>query len=197
MLFVAFVAARLVRSRTAGMSVRLHAEWAERLSRETGLDNGYRPCGGIYLARSAGEAAALLGLADTFREEQIAIERLSPETVARLEPALAPLADGRQLKAAYLLPGEAQIRNPDHLKMLLAACRKRGVEVIDHAEAIGFEIAGGVCRSVATTKGEITARQICITSGAWTYRLLERLSIPNGRSSTRRGSMKPQRLARL
>src|SRR5436190_15243540 len=34
-------------------SNQLHAEWAETLRAETGIDNGYRRCGGLYLARDA------------------------------------------------------------------------------------------------------------------------------------------------
>ena len=44
------------------LSNRLHAEWAEELKTETGIDNGFQVCGGIYLARSLGEEAALSGL---------------------------------------------------------------------------------------------------------------------------------------
>ena len=42
-------------------SNQLHAQWAEELLAATGIDNGYRGCGGIYLARTAGELASLIG----------------------------------------------------------------------------------------------------------------------------------------
>src|ERR1700681_4609792 len=35
------------------LSNTLHAEWAQRLVDETGVDNGFRRCGGLYLARDA------------------------------------------------------------------------------------------------------------------------------------------------
>src|ERR1700680_3631069 len=37
----------------------LHPRWSAQLREETGIDNGYRRTGGIYLARSVGEADAL------------------------------------------------------------------------------------------------------------------------------------------
>ena len=39
----------------AGWSCELHAAWHEQLREETGIDNGYRRCGGIYLATSAAD----------------------------------------------------------------------------------------------------------------------------------------------
>src|SRR4051794_29509668 len=61
------------------LSHELHAQWAERLVVETGIDNGFRRCGGLYLARTAGEAALLAGMAETLKEEQIDCRRLSAE----------------------------------------------------------------------------------------------------------------------
>ena len=46
-----------------GLSHELHPVWSKDLLAETGIDNGFRRCGGLYLARSAGEAASLHALA--------------------------------------------------------------------------------------------------------------------------------------
>ena len=163
-----------------GLSAELHPVWAERLRAETGIDTGYRRCGGIYIARSSGEAASLHGLVGLLHEEQIAVEPLSPGQLAQLEPGLAPLATTDQIKAAFLLPDESQLRNPRHLKALLATCRGRGVEICDHAEALSFDIAGGRVRGVETNRGIFSPDRICLTSGAWTQRLLAQFGIANG-----------------
>lgn len=162
------------------LSSELHPVWAERLKQETGLDTGYRPCGGLYLARSAGEAASLLGLKGLLDEQQIPFERLSRESLASLEPALAPLTRSTEFRAAYLMPGEAQLRNPRHLQALLVACRQRGVEVRSGIAAEEFELAGGKVVRVKTNAGLRTAERYCLTSGAWTQPLLARLFIPTG-----------------
>lgn len=162
------------------LSSELHPQWAANLRRETGIDTGYRPCGGLYLARSAGEAASLLGLKGLLDEQRVEFERLTRESLCELEPALASLAESAELRAAYLMPGEAQLRNPRYLQALLAACRLRGVEVTGQVRAEKFESAGGRLMSVATNAGRLSAERFCLTSGAWTQQLLQSLGISTG-----------------
>ena len=157
----------------------MHREWAVRLLEETGIDNGYRECGGLYLARSAGEVAALHAFAEMLRDIEIDIERLSPAEAAELEPALSEVANG-SLKAAYSLPGEAQLRNPDHLQALRLACEGRGVKILVNCEAKQFECSNGRVTAVQTCAGELSAGRYCVTSGAWTQMLLMQLGVSTG-----------------
>src|SRR6266481_5736293 len=60
-----------------GLACELHPQWGEELKLATGIDNGYRRCGGLHLARTPGEVAALAGWAELLREEGIEVERLS------------------------------------------------------------------------------------------------------------------------
>src|SRR4051812_8857691 len=60
-----------------GLASELQPRWAENLRSITGIDNGYRRCGGLNLARTPGEAAALAGWAGLMAEEGIDVERLS------------------------------------------------------------------------------------------------------------------------
>src|SRR6478672_3358543 len=46
-----------------GLAAELHSQWAGALKAITGIDTGDRRCGGLHLARTAGETAALLGWA--------------------------------------------------------------------------------------------------------------------------------------
>ncbi len=165
--------------RLRALSHQLHREWAVRLREETGIDNGYRECGGLYLARSAGEAASLHAFAEMLRELEIEISRLSPVEVVELEPGLREVASG-QLKTAYSLPGEAQLRNPDHLKALRVACERRGVQISSNCEATGFDCSNGRLTAVQTDAGLLHAERYCITSGAWSERLLKQLGIATG-----------------
>ncbi|MEO8497301.1 MAG: FAD-dependent oxidoreductase, partial [Planctomycetota bacterium] len=165
--------------RLRALSHQLHPEWAARLRDETGIDNGYRECGGLYLARSVGEAASLHAFAESLRELQIEIERLSLAAVVELEPALREVAGG-QLKAAYALPGEAQLRNPDHLRALKLACERRGVQIRTDCEATGFDCSNGRMTAVRTDAGLLHADRYCIASGAWSERLLKQLGIATG-----------------
>jgi glycine oxidase len=163
-----------------GLSHELHPVWAELLRAETGIDNGFRRCGGLYLARSTGEAASLHALAASLAELEIEMTRISVAEVGEIEPALLPLANSGHLVAAYRLPDESQLRNPHHLQALLAACLQRGVTISDHVEATDFVINAGKIDGVVTTSGTISAKQFCVTTGAWTFALLSRLGIETG-----------------
>ncbi|QDU96776.1 glycine oxidase ThiO [Lignipirellula cremea] len=154
---------------------QLHPQWAAELQEETGLDNGFRRSGGIYLARSVGEAASLKGLQGVFADEHIEVESLTPDAAAQLEPVLRPLVDAGQLRAAFLLPGETQIRNPVHLQALIASCQLRGVELRPHVEALNFDIYGDRIQAVETSAGRMEVDLVCLTAGAWSQQLLQQL----------------------
>lgn len=149
------------------------ARWAElsaELAEATGIDNGYRICGGIMLARGVDPAGHRAELAE-WRNEDVPVEILPPERLHELEPALASAPAGSD-DEAFLLPGVAQVRNPRHLRALVAACAARGVELLPGETAIGFDLAGERVTAIRTTTGAHQAGQVCIAGGAWTQRLL-------------------------
>lgn len=163
-----------------GLSHQLHRQWASDLQSETGIDTGFRRCGGLYLASSTGEAALLAGMTGVFDEEGIQYHRWTANEVCEHEPALADFVQAGRLKAAYYLPGESQLRNPDHLKALAAACARRGVEIKANVAAQQFEISGGRLRQIITSDGPVDAGTVCVASGAWTGQLMNRFGLPNG-----------------
>jgi len=163
--------------RLFGLSRRLHATWAERLRQDTGIDNGYRPCGGIYLARDGRSARALHTDADCWRRRGVEAHELDAAALADIEPALQPLADSGQVQAAYLLPGEGQLRNPRHLKALTAACLGRGVRLDQHLAVDDVVRAGDRIECVRTSSGDLTAGSFAFCGGAWTAALLSRLGV--------------------
>ncbi len=152
------------------LSAHLHTEWAEALKEETGIDNGYRRCGGVDVAQTADEEQALMAAAGRWREEGITFERLPPSEFSRVEPALNP-----QLRVAYFLPDRAQIRNPRHLRALITACERRGVLLSPGLEARGFVQENGHVRAVQTTSGDLKCRHVVIAAGAWSESLLKGL----------------------
>jgi glycine oxidase len=196
-----------------GMSFELHREWAEVLRAETGIDTGYRRCGGIYLARLAGETAALSAWAASLREEGVVVERLGvgegergregdketrrqggkaasfpPSPPLPLSPSLLQHepeiaikpSSGLPIRAAWLLPDECQLRNPHYLQALARVCELHGVVISPHTEVQDFALSGGRISSVITNEGVIDAEQICVTSGAWTGQLLQKLGMTVG-----------------
>ncbi|MGE0757763.1 MAG: glycine oxidase ThiO [Pirellulaceae bacterium] len=163
-----------------GISHQLHAVWAERLREETGIDTGYRRCGGIYLARTAGEAASLAGLADVCRDLQVEMKKLPAEEIVRLEPALAVPCEAGEVRAAYWLPDEAQLRNPWHLAALRRACELRQVVIDGQVTVYEPSRDGRVLTVLRTSAGDLHAGCYCLCAGAWSGELLRRWGVETG-----------------
>lgn len=155
----------MVRLRARG--AELYSTWSGLLKDETGIDNGYRRTGGLDVALTEAEANDLRSMAGRWRIEGIVFEHLSDADRLRIEPALTPEA-----VAAYFLPDRAQIRNPRHLRALAAACERRGVGLLPHTPALGFEASGGRVRAVTTPSGVVSAGHVVVTAGPWTGALL-------------------------
>lgn len=154
--------------RMRAWSNELHPQWANQLEGETGIDTGYRRCGGIYVARTLGEAAALIAMAATWDEEAIACQRLAYADLIELEPGVASDDLKDSLRFACLLPEEAQLRNPRHLQALLAACQARGVKLEPNAEIVDWERAADRITGARTSDGIVhRADQFVIAGGAW------------------------------
>ena len=118
--------------RLRGLSHQLYPEWSEKLLRRTGVDNGFRRCGGIYLASSIGEAAALFGQAAHWAEYGIESHQLAMADLLKREPALE--AASNAIASAWWVPEECQVRPPHHLQALIQACRQNGCSLIEQAE---------------------------------------------------------------
>jgi glycine oxidase len=152
----------------AGLSHALHPLWAARLQEETGLDNGYRRTGGLHVARTGEGARFLRQAASEWRALGIEARDVSAGLLPQLEPAL----DADSVAAAIHVPDEAQLRNPWHLRALLAACDRRGVVVEPGVRVATFQIEKGRVAAVTTSGGLRAAGNVCVCSGAWTQALL-------------------------
>lgn len=145
------------------LSVRLHPQWARQLLDTTGIDNGYRVCGALYVARSAGERASLRAWQRSQQQQGLEADWLGADEVARLEPQLTAVL------GACRLPGEAQLRNPRHLRALAAACQSAGVELLEHCEVRTLDPVSGRLR---TSDRLMSPEQVCVTAGPWSRTLL-------------------------
>jgi glycine oxidase len=176
-----------------GMSAELHPQWARELTAFTGIDTGYRPSGGLYLARTAGEAASLAAWAADQSAQGITANRLSQQELAILEPGLRGSGGRGSRRAevlpssrmdvpqpplvAFLLPDEAQIRNPRHLQALIAACRQTGIEITADVAADRVAIGPDQLQGIDSSRGLLRAHRYCFTAGAWTGQLLAQLGL--------------------
>jgi glycine oxidase len=162
------------------LSHRMLGEWAARLESETGIDTGWQACGGIYLATTAGEAATLAANRLWWDELGIEATPWTADQLSEREPNLAALAESRSLRAIWWLPEECQLRTPHYVRALAAACRKRGVRIIEHCPVNAIECASGNVVAVATSHGRMLAKKFCLAAGPWTRQLLESLGVVNG-----------------
>ena len=150
-----------------------HERWAglsSELQTETGIDNGYHPCGGICVGLESEQEldAEIAG----WHEEGVPVERIPISEAARLEPVLS--AD---MAAAYRLPSLAQVRNPRHLKALLAACQRRGVHVHSATRAANLVVGNGRVIGVRTPSETLPAQAVCVAGGAWSAELLRSVGV--------------------
>lgn len=159
------------------LSNQLHASWAAQLREETGIDNGLRRCGGIYVSRRPEDDAQMQEAAERWRRQGIACEILTADELARREPSLNGGAASAALRSARFLPDEMQVRNPRHLKALLAGCARRGVKVDAGVSVDDFEVRQNRIQRVYASSGAMAAGQICLAGGPWTTTLLARLGV--------------------
>ncbi len=157
------------------LSGELYPAWSAQLREETGVDNGFRQCGAIYLATNDEDLQDLEDAETEWRLRGVRCEPLDPAALAEREPAMATAKARDELRAAWWLPEESQVRNPRHLKALALACARRGVELRSGVAVEGFELAGGRVTYTLTSEGPVSARQVCITSGPWSRGLAARL----------------------
>lgn len=156
----------------------LHPRWSAQLREETGIDNEYRRTGGLYLAGDKAEGELLRWIARDWVDRGLSVQEVTtPEQLAELDTALGAKRAEERFAAAYFLPDEAQLRNPRHLKALIAVCERRGVTITPDAAVEDFIVAAGKITAVRTTAGDLSAGVICLTGGAWTRDLLAKLKV--------------------
>lgn len=146
-------------------------DFSAELRERTGIDNGYRRCGGIEFLNPEDEYAVPLWAA-----EDVAFERLSAAGLAGREPGL-----GETVGTPYFLPGMAQLRNPWHLRALVAACERAGVRLLPRSPVEGWVTAGSRIRAVRLASGEErSAGCFLLAAGAWGEPLLAALGCRPG-----------------
>jgi glycine oxidase len=153
-------------------SASLFPAWSEALREETGIDNGYRRCGGMDVACTPAEAQGLLATAGRWRAEGIAHERLSPADCLRVEPALGP-----EVQFVYFLPDRAQVRNPWHLRALAAGAARLGVKLLPWHEVQRLETRGERVIAIHGEAGTYSCQWLIVAAGAWSGRLLETIGV--------------------
>jgi len=147
------------------------AAFADELRELTGIDNGYQRCGGIEFLQEEDRYALKL-----WESEQICYEFIDRERLHEIEPHVGDIAGD-----AYLLPECGQLRNPWHLRALIAACKQRGVALTTNQPVVGWRFDGPHVLGVGFADGSVHhAGRILVASGSWSESLLSPLGISPG-----------------
>jgi len=165
-------------ARLTAATHRLWPELALQLRESTGLDNGFRRCGGIVIRGSVAEDVPEL----TFRPEprasldlEIAAWRAAGATAKPLSAAALRAEEPEltaELDGGFRLPEVWQVRNPWHLRALIADCRRLGVQLRSDLAARRLWVERGRARGVETDSGRLAADRVVIAAGAWSRELL-------------------------
>ncbi|MEL7497967.1 MAG: FAD-binding oxidoreductase [Planctomycetota bacterium] len=160
------------------LSNELHQQWSIELKHRTGIDNGYRKCGSLHLARTPGEIASLMGLMDEWTTQEIAFEQLKDRLPNRF-PFLHEDWDEAKTIQVFT-PEAAQFDNRKQIDSLLVACRQLNVALHDNVSLEDWSIAESKLTSVAVkpeSVGLIEADQFLLAAGPWTEHLASQLGV--------------------
>jgi glycine oxidase len=146
-------------------------DFSAELRELTGVDNGYRRCGGIEFLQLQDT-----GVLDLWEQEGFPFERLTRHQLQWLEPSAGHIAG-----EAYSLPTCAQVRNPWHIRALVAACERVGVRLRPNTPVAGWALTKRRVAGVRLDGGEtVEADRIVLAAGAWSEGLLEPLGTRPG-----------------
>ncbi len=162
------------------LSHRLHPEWSRRLLEQTGIDNEFRTCGGVYLGCTPAERATLSANQMWWDEHGIEYETWETKELATKLPAVASLIHENDRLRAWFVPDDCRLRNPRHIRALRHACEILGVSIVEHTRIDQLKTAGDRIESASAGSREFNAERYCVTSGAWASQLLGLLKIETG-----------------
>jgi glycine oxidase len=162
--------------RLHGQSYRMYPDWVARIQRLSGIDVEFWPCGGMHVARTAGEIAALRAIADTWQQDGIEFTELSTRQASELEPDMA-CGDRAPPQLIYLVPGESQVRTPRLLQGLRIACHRNNVILATTTGDVSWQLQSDRSWRIQHDANIALANGICLSTGAWTGRAAASLGV--------------------
>jgi glycine/D-amino acid oxidase-like deaminating enzyme len=150
-------------------SLRLWRAMNARVDAET----GFRQCGILYLAQTAGELAAKLA----WYEENARPYGLSSRPVSGAQAqALQPGAAVRWEGGLYT-PDDGRAEPAKAAPAMAEAARRKGAKIFTGCAVRGIETSGGRVSGVVTERGRIDCSTVVLAGGAWSRLFLGNLGI--------------------
>lgn len=144
---------------------RLHPQLHQELLDLTGIDNGYRVCGGLELLAHGDEpdSRRVAG----WRQENLEFRFLDGPSIGGMIAGVA----GDVLRGIHF-PEMAQIRNPRHIRALIQACVQHHVGLMSRSPIAQFDTKDDRVVSLVTEDGRVIHfGSILFAMGAWTSTL--------------------------
>ncbi len=143
--------------------VQYSAALYQRLEAETGLSAGYKPCGGVTVARTADRLIQLRRTAAAATAYGLDCELIPPREAA----ARYPVMQVSDLTGALWLPGDGTANPADLTAALARGARQRGARIRERTRVTGISTAGGVVTGVRTAEGDVEAEVVVNCAGQW------------------------------
>lgn len=143
--------------------VQYSSELYSRLADETGLETGYKRCGGVTVARTRDRMTQLERTAATAEAFDLECELISPARAKELYPVLQ--AD--DLVGGIWLPGDGTANPTDLTGSLAKGARNRGAKIVERTRVTAVSTDEGRVTGVSTDRGEIEAEVVINCAGQW------------------------------
>jgi 4-methylaminobutanoate oxidase (formaldehyde-forming) len=147
--------------------VQYSAELYAALEAETGLATGYRPVGGVIVARTEDRMMALRRTAANGVAYDMECRMLSPDEAGELWPAMRT----DDLLGGIWLAGDGKVNPTDLTQSLAKGARMRGATIRERVRVTGFAVqeTGGRRRvtGVHTDQGDVEAEVVVNCAGQW------------------------------
>src|SRR5262245_37059753 len=150
----------------------LHCGSLELFDRLATLGFFYRHDGLLSVFRTDHAYQAGLKESALLREIGLPSSALTPDEIASRVPCAKP-----GLAGGILFPGDAHLDPLAFVRGLATHVRERGVQVQTGTEVLGFAVSGRKITAVMTSKGDFTADQVVLATGAWSPSIARNLKL--------------------
>ena len=145
----------------AARSLDMYDAFVDRLTRDSGLEVGYRRTGSLQVAIGEEQEEELRAVAACARTRGVTNQVLNAKETLEAEPLLAP-----DVTAGLLIPDHGFVVAGDLSGALAAAALKRGARVLVPARARRIGIRDGAIE-VELDNDRVIARHVVVAAGSW------------------------------
>jgi glycine cleavage system aminomethyltransferase T/glycine/D-amino acid oxidase-like deaminating enzyme len=143
------------------------------LEAETGQATGYRQCGSISLATTAGRMEELKRNASMAKVFGLKVDVVSPSEIR----SLYPLVNVDDVIGGIHIPSDGYANAVDITQALAKGARSSGVQIFQETKVTEIHHDGTRVRGVSTAQGRIDADYVVLCGGMWTRDVAARIGV--------------------